>query len=505
LARDGNGSGDGKASPVELGHGRQMAGGMLKLLAVQALALALGFLISAFLTRKLGAELYGLFTVTATIVIWVELSATVMFGQTTVKFLAEADDWFAVASTLAQAQIVVGLGATVLLAVAAPALASWLKSPELTPYFLLFALDIPLFALNGAHRSTLVGREAYGKMALVGITYWLSRLGLVLLLVGLGLSLTGAILANIGASLLQLTVARTFVRPALLARPAFPLRRLASYALPLFFYSVGIRMFRQIDLLVVKALAGAPEAAGYYGAAQNLTILPLTMFALSLTPLLLATLPRLLRTRRDGAARNLAAQAMRLVWCLLPLAALVAGSAPEIVDLVYGSPFLPAAPVVALLVFAGVATALISVIAAVLTAAGRPGWTFALTGPLLPLALGAHLLLVPRFGSLGAAVGTTVLAWLDVGAMAWAVYWHCGASLAPATIIRTGLITLLAYALSSAWHTRDGWVILELLGLAAVVLLGLFLLGELTRQDLAFARSLLKRQRSTSWDTDLAS
>jgi O-antigen/teichoic acid export membrane protein len=475
-----------------------VASGTLKLLAVQALGLLIGFLISAFLTRKLGPELYGLFTVAATIVIWVELSATVMFGQTTVKFLAEADDWFAVASTLARAQFMVGLAAAALLAAATPLLSSWLRSPELTPYLLLLALDVPLFALTGVHRSTLVGREAYGQTALVGTVYWLSRLGLVLLLVGLGLSLTGAILASLGASLLQLIVARIFVRPALLARPAFPLGRLASYALPLFFYSVGTRLFRQLDLLVVKALAGTPEAAGFYGAAQNLTILPLTMFAISLSPLLLATLPRLLRAGQDEAARSLTAQAMRLVWCLLPLAGLVAGSAPAIVDLVYGGPFLPAAPVVALLVFAGLATALITVTAAVLTAAGRPGLTFALTGPLVPLALGAHLWLVPRFGSLGAAAGTTALAWLGAGAMALAVYRRCGSSLSPATIVRIALATLLAYALSSVWHTWGGWVILELLGLAAVTILGLFLLGELTGQDLAFVRSLVTMERKAA-------
>jgi O-antigen/teichoic acid export membrane protein len=478
------------AVEIESGHGRHMAVRTLKLLAVQALALAAGLLITTFLTRQLGPELYGLYTVAATIVIWIELSASLMFNRTTVKFLAEAADWQAVASTLAQAQLLVSLGAAALLVAAAPALSSWLRSPELATYLRLFALEVPIFALARVHRSTLIGRGAFGRGALVSAAHWLSRLALVLLLVGLGLSLTGAILASIGASLVQLIVARVFVRPALLSRGAFPIRRLAGYALPLFFYTVGMRLFSRLDLLVVKALGGTLAAAGYYGAAQNLTIVPLGLFAASFSPPLLATLTRVLREGKGESARTIIGQAMRLVLCLLPFAGLATGAAPEIVGLIYGSQFLPAGSLLPLLIFAALGLAMISVTTAILIAAGRPGWTFALTGPLVPLALGAHLVLVPRFGPVGAATATTALAWLGAGLMTLAVYQQCGVTPAPGTLLRTTLTTLIAYTLASAWHTSGAWVILELSGMTAVILICLFLLGELTGQDLAFARSL---------------
>lgn len=401
------GAGVEQAAGTGLGHGRHTAVGTLKMLAVQALAMAAGLLIATFLSRQLGPELYGLYAVTAAIVIWVELSATLMFSSTTVKFLAEAADWQAVASTLAQTQLLVSLGAAALVMAVVPALASWLRSSELMTYLRLFALEVPLFALARVHRSMLIGRGTFGKGALVSAAHWLGRLVLVFLLVGWGLSLTGAILASIGASLVQLIVARVFVRPALLGRTAFPVRRLVGYALPLFFRALGMRLFIQLDLLVVKALGGTAAAVGYYGAAQNLTIVPLGMFAASFAPLLLATLTRLLLQGQAEAARIMIGQAMRLVLCLLPFAGLAAGAAPEIVSLVCGSRFSPAAPLLALLIFAALAITLIAVAAAALTAAGRPGWTLALTGP---LALLAHLVLVPRFGPAGAAAATAVLA-----------------------------------------------------------------------------------------------
>jgi len=191
-------------SGPETNQARQTAAGTLQIFAAQALILPTGLLTAAFLTRQLGPELYGLLTVASTIVLWVELSTTLVFSRTMVKFVAEAEDWRAVASTLTRAQLVVSLAATALLVAAAPALASWLRSPELTTYLRLFALDIPIFALAHVHRSILIGRGAFGRQALLVAGRWLSRMVLIFLLVGLGLSLTGAILASIGASVVQL-------------------------------------------------------------------------------------------------------------------------------------------------------------------------------------------------------------------------------------------------------------------------------------------------------------
>jgi O-antigen/teichoic acid export membrane protein len=490
----------GKEIPLEIksGHGRQVASGTLKLLSAQALALVAGLLTAVFLTRQLGPGLYGLYAVAATIIVWVQISVTMMFSSTTVKFVAEAKDWQAVASTLAKAQLFVSLGAAALLVATAPTLASWLRTPELAAYLRLFAMGIPLFALARVHRSTLIGRGSYGRGALVTASYWLGRLLLVFLLVGLGLSVTGAILASIGASLVHLIVARLFVRPALLSRTTFPFRRLAGYALPLFFHGVGMRLFIRVDLLVVKALCRTPAAAGYYGAAQNLTMVPVGMLAASFVPLLLATLTRLIRQGRDEAARTLIGQAIRLVLCLLPFAGLAAGAAPEIVELVYGSPFSSSVPLLAWLIFAALAIILISISTMTLTAAGRPGRAFALSGPLVPLALGAHLMLVPRFGLIGAAAATTVLACLAASVAMLFIYRQFGVYPAPATLLHIAAITLIAYALSSLWQVSGVWIFLKLLVMTAIILICLYLLGVLTRQDLAFARSLFRPERRTS-------
>jgi len=64
------------------------------------------------------------------------------------------------------------------------------------------------------------------------------------------------------------------------------------------------------------------------------------------------------------------------------------------------------------------------------------------------------------------------------------------------TLTHVVVTSALAYALASAWHAPGVWVIPQLLALCGVVLLLLFVLGELTASDLSFALSLLKHIRS---------
>ena len=484
-----------EALEVGIAHGRRAATGTFQFLAVQLLALPIGLLITAFITRILGPGQYGLFVTASSIVVWIELSASLGFRSTTVKFVAESTDWRDVASTLLQVQTVIGIAACGLLVVVAPILASWLGSPELTKYLRLFALEIPLFTVSHLLGSILIGRSHFGQAALVTAVGWVGRLILVLILLGLGFSIAGAILATIGSSVAQVIVALLFTRPTLSRRFAVSPRDLAGYAMPLVGHGMAMRLYGRVDLLAVKAWAGTPQAAGFYGAAQNLTTTPLAMLATSFSPLLLATLGQLSREGQSKTSRAMIGQAMRLVSCLLPFGGLLAGAAPEIVQLIYGHQYLPSIPLVALLVFAGLALTMIRINASIFIAEARPAWPLAVSGPLLGASLVAYWVAVPRFGATGAAAATTALASLGAAMTVVGVYQRSKVGLSLATTVRVGLTTLLAYALASIWHTSGIWVILELSAISAIIVLCLFVLRELTRQDLEFVRSLLRRER----------
>jgi O-antigen/teichoic acid export membrane protein len=218
-----------------------LLGGTLGVFLAEALIVPTGLLTAVFLTRRLGPEGYGLFTLAATVVAWIEWSVASVFSRTAVKALGEADDWRPVGATLLRLLLGAGLGAAALLGLLAGPIATLLDEPTLAPYLYVFALGVPLFGLSYAHRLVLIGTGRFYGRALAGASRWTARLLLIVLLVELGLSVQGAVLGTIGATFVELAVSRFYARPSLSGRPAFPARQLLNAAVPLVLLALSVR------------------------------------------------------------------------------------------------------------------------------------------------------------------------------------------------------------------------------------------------------------------------
>jgi O-antigen/teichoic acid export membrane protein len=175
----------------------------------------------------------------------------------------------------------------------------------------------------------------------------------------------------------------------------------------------------------------------------------------------------------------------------LPLAGMIAGAAPEIVVLIFGAEFAPAAPALALLIFGAVVAVLIYVGAAILTAAGKPGWVLAVTWAMPVLAIGGHLFLIPRLGLLGAAAVTAGLSFLGALAAVSAVYRIWRITPPAGTVARSLPICLLVYVLAAGWTTSGLLLLVKLSGLVVLILAAFLLSGEFRRSEVSAALSFL--------------
>jgi O-antigen/teichoic acid export membrane protein len=470
--------------------------GSVRVFLAESLLIPSGLLTAAYLARRLGPEGYGLFTVAAGLVAWVEWSLTALFSRASVKFVADAADWRPIGATILRVHLAASVAVALLLWLLATPLAAFLGEPTVAAYLRLFALDIPLFSLAQAHRNILIGVGKYTERALAAAARWVSRLILVVVLVELGLSVQGAIWGSIGASLIELVVVRVFVRPALSGPATLQMRKLLGYAAPLLLSALALRFFDKLDLIALTALGGTAEQAGHYGAAQNLSILP-GLVALSFSPVLLSALSRALREGDHRFARGLSRDAMRGVVLLVPFAGLVAGSTSEIVRLVFGPAFGPAAPLLSWLTFAALALVQVSVGTAILTAAGRLGLTFALTGPLPLLALSGYVLLIPQLGPPGAALVTTLSATAVALATILAVLLVCQASPPIGSVFRSILLGVAAYSVGAMWPTPGFLVLVKLPLMSIMIVLAFGLLGEFSAVELTALRAVVRRQALT--------
>ena len=462
----------------------------MQIFLAESLILPTGLVTLAFLTRRLGVNDYGLFTLTATAVTWIEWSVTTMTARAINKCVSEATDWQPVATTALRVNLVCGVVVMLLLMLAAGLVATALGEPALAGHLRLLALDIPLFSLAQAYRNILIGTGGYQKRAWLSAGRWLARLGLILVFVGCGWAVKGAIWALIGSSMVELIVAQRLVKPSLWRRSDFPVRRFLATAWPLFLLGVSLRLFDRIDLFILKALGASAAQAGLYGAAQNLAIVP-GLFAMSFSPLLLSTLTRLRRDRQESHARAMARDSMRLVILLLPFAAAVAGAAREIVRLVAGPQFTAAAPLLQWLIFAAIGSVLISVATGVLIAADRPWWTVAVGGPTVLIAAATQFWVIPQWGARGAVAVTAGSAWFGALAAVALVGVHWRIALPVGSIIRSVMFSIGAYALA-VWWPAPGWQVVVKLGvLSAGVVAGYVALGELDARERALAGSLI--------------
>jgi O-antigen/teichoic acid export membrane protein len=474
--------------------GRRALSGSAWVLVAEGLAVPTGLLTVAVAARQLGPDLYGLFALAATIVAWVEWGLASGFARAGVRLVSEADDWRPAGTALVQQQFAVSLAATLIVWLLAEPVAAQLGEPVLSRYLRLFALDIPLFGLAQAHRGILVGLGHFGQRATASAGRWTARALLIVVLLELGFSVEGAIIGSLGASLVELAIARWSVRPPLLMAPGvgYSLQQVLSDTGPLFVLGLGLRVLEKLDLVVLKVLGGSADQAGIYAAAQNLTIGP-GLVALAASPILLATINRLVHGGSPDQARAIGRGALRLMILLAPFAAIGAAASPEVAVLLYGSAFEAAGPLAAILMLGAAALAAFSLVISVLISAGRVDWSLGMVVGMLLVALAGHLVAIPRWGPQGAAVVTSLVT--SLGALSGGLAIHRVWAVRPpaASVVRAAILAAAAFAVTLAWSTPGLEVILKLTAMVVVVGLAYVGCGEFSATELALPRARLAR------------
>jgi len=483
-----------KARAQSMSPGHHLVQGTVLVFLAEALFPLTGLITASFLTRSLGAGNYGLLTLTATLITWVEIAIVSLFDRTMVKAIGEAEDWNSIGAVLLRLHLLVGIAATVACWLLAKPCAVLFGEPGLASCLAIYAVDIPIFALAHAYRNILIGTGRFAGRASTSAGRWITRLILIVLLVELGFSVRGAILGGIGASLAELVIARHYVRPSWSAPAAAPVT-IWDYALPVFLATLILRVL-DMGLLLLKILGASAAQAGIYGAAQNVSFIMPAILALSLSPLLLSTMTRVKREGDLPAARTLAFNAIRAVVGMLPFAVVAAAASDEVAILLFGAQFADAGPLLAILVFAGLAIMMINLLSAIMIACGKPSWTLGVAAPLLPAALAGHLLAIPRFGPIGAASVTAVVASLGAFAGLLVVCRYLRIQLPTVTLIRSVLLSLMVYPLVSFWPAH-GLAVMGKMAVAAVAVLGGFIaLRELRQDEIDFVRSILRKSLS---------
>jgi O-antigen/teichoic acid export membrane protein len=476
--------------PVLASRSHKMVRGTLYNLVVQTILFPTGFVVAASLSRRLGPADYGSLAVVSSLMLWIETVLPSIFGPAIVSLVAERATWQRAAAGVARFQLAAAVAVCGLVIACAPAAAAAMGEPELTGYLRLFALDIPISQLYFVNAAVLNGLESYGRSAIAGVSYHVGRMTFVLVILAFRPSIWSAIVAFLCAGVVRALLSRVFIRVRLFGVGGLPLRQILSYSGAGISLALIVPLFDQVGLYFVKVLDADRATAGFYSAAGNIAIVP-TVFALAVSSVMLTSITKEFRSGQFEAARVLVRQCSRMVLLLIPFAGLTAACSLEIIRLIYGQSFAPAAPLFVILSFATAVWAVVIISYAPLMAAGKLRWLPFLYAPLLPMLVTAGYLMTTRWGGAGAAMATLCTGVVGSAVASGMVHRVYGKLLPLRTIGSTALITAGLLAAGHLWHAPGLAAIPKMgtLGLGTIGLL--FLFGNISRSDVEFLRSLI--------------
>lgn len=483
---------------------RQLPLGALYLSLGQGIFLVIGFVLHAFLARWLAPTLYGVFGVAMTVLVWVEIIVNNGVPSGLQRFLPDRSlSEQSVRRAAARCQAIISVGLFLSFYVAAPWLAQLLRDPTLTGYLRLAFVDILAMGAYAYYRGVLNGWRAFEHLSLAITAYSLTKLLAILLLVYLGLGIEGALIGNVIASLGGLAAAYFWTRRRGSGGNGDPQatlsevteRQVLAFVLPTALFSLASNVLLGLDLMGVKALLSDADQVGYYAAAVNLANAPrLILLAFSFT--LLPSLSHAIAARDHDQARRYLQQTIRLLaLVLLPIVALVACTAGSLVTFVFSDAYLPAAPILRVLILTYAAYTVYITLVSALLAENRPRRALAIPLALLPVAVVAIWLGVSRFGTIGAAYASL----LSVAGAALIVAVYVARRFRPPLAIGSlGRIALASVVIGALawWWSPVGLILIVGYGLFLLLYLVLLVvLGEIRVQDLA---------QATRWFSGLA-
>lgn len=477
-------------------HGPSVAStaarGTALLLFAHAGSLALGYLVVIVLARELGPPVYGVYGAVISVLLATELMARLGVPQAVARLIAEDR---AHARAIEQAGVTLtwlSSGAVFLLFfAAAPALARLLQIEDGARLLRLASLDIPFYCTFFLCQHVVNGHRDFRRESLGIFSYGLAKALGVLSLYLFGMTLEGALVVNIAASVAALVPLAFHLRARLFIPGRAALRRVLEVALPTALFVISSQLLFNVDLWCLTAATAdsSDPQVGYYVAASNIGKLCSTPYFVMMSVLI----PSVARAAAQGDAglqQRLVRASMRLLLhLLLPACLLVALEAEGLMVLAYEADYEQGGGLLRLLVFRfGLFYTFLMTLCAVLLARGAPGAAARLVSLGTLAAIPVHLFCVAHYGAEGAAVSAVAVT-AAVTLVAFALIWRSVGPIVELSCVLRIALSCVPACLLSYWIPAHGvWLVLELAAAMAVYGLTAWGIGEIRAQDFALLR-----------------
>jgi len=455
--------------------------GTFFLMAAQGVLMLSGYALNVFLARHFGPEMYGVYGVAMAVLVWVELFVINGVPTAMQKFIAETPERAAAWVRLGRRmQFGYALLVFAVFIATVPLLSASFADPSFKKFLWIAAPDILLYGLYWFYLGVHSGLHRFESQALIIASYGVSKVVCCIGLILLGNGIDGALIGNFLASAVGLAIGAVLLSCARLPKTneVEHYSSLIKFAVPIVLYTLSNNALLYIDLIFVKKFL-PPVAAGHYTAAATIARVPHFIF-LGLTATVLPALSRMLSQENLEASRGLLRQTLRLLFGLLiPVLALVIANANEIVELLYTATYDPAAPILCFLVLGIAMYTLLVVSCTIMSADGYANRAFQINLIAAVVDVLLCLMLVPKYGTQGAALATLLAATLGTLVAGTLVLKRFGSILPWRSLLRAAVAGITTLGISLWWKNAGVMLLVELITLGGVYFFVLYVLGEL--------------------------
>ncbi len=465
--------------------------GAVALLISQAIVLVFGYVAHLWIGRHLGPEAYGTYGIV--------LSLQTIFGLILTLGVPVAISRF-VAQDTTHARAILRRGLTLQLGISlivaslvasfSPLLARILGDNSLTPYIIFVAIVIFFQSFYPVFSQYLSGAHQFNRQALLTSLYATAKLaGALALMYTFHVygALAGFIVGGIFAGILGWYWTKPHLQPGV---SPHSYRAYLSFAGIYVLVLVGLQLLISLDLFMVKALLRSDELTGYYNAAVTLSRIPFTL----LQSLAFILLPSVSRLTKPGESHVIAAQFISdtiryLIALIVPGTLLAATTSQTLITLFYSHAYDPASSILSILIIGLGALAFFQLLVSIVAGAGRPGIALYITIFLCLLSISLGFILIPTFGTIGAAWQTTISGIAGLILLGAYTFRSFHIPLPIKSIINILMASIIAVLPTYLWHTNSITIIPTYLLAGLIYLLILFALQEVKPSD----RSRLSR------------
>jgi O-antigen/teichoic acid export membrane protein len=383
-------------------------------MAVRIAGIALSYVANVLISRTLGLEGFGAYAIALSWALVLTLPAKAGFDNSALRYASvylERQDFPAFRGFIrfaTAAVICVSLAVSAIILVAG----SRLLPLDASTRAWTAALVLPL-ALLAFY--SVVMRTA---RRIVSAQFYEQMLRPALIIAGLGVAATAGIRMSLSSAMGLTTIAATAALIALIVESNRALRSARSFqprydqwqqwlmvSAPMLVLGIVQELMNQIDIILLGQLADARQAALFAASWRLASLVPFALVGLATMagPLIAAAYER-------GAGDELyrvssIVARIGFVFALVSAMALYVLAKPLLA--LFGHEFGQGSRVLAVLLLGGVVNAFTGVVAYLLTLTGRERHALAIFAGALALSIGLNLLLIPRFGAVGAAVASS--------------------------------------------------------------------------------------------------